>query len=232
MFAMPSTICQPRKRGSAGRRAGPRSRRSRSPAVCSPRARSCARCSSLARERHARERERRPAAASPRRPRRRSGSSRGCRRAAGRRARRCPRCTRVEIDVEPRRDAAAALARVVQRPHDAAQRHDPAEEQPRRDQRRDQQSRSRRRPRARARPAPRRAAKPAISAVANGTRRRPCARRAQNALDRFPNIGAAVTSASTAGCTWKSLSAITPMKPPSISAGPTVKQASVRRSRR
>ena len=68
--------------------------------------------------------------------------------------------------------------------------------------------------------------------MASGTRRRPCASRAQNELDRFPNIGAAVISASTAGCTWKSLSAITPTKPPSMSAGPALKNASVRRSKR
>ena len=74
--------------------------------------------------------------------------------------------------------------------------------------------------------------KPASSAVASGTRGFPWASRAQNELDRFPNIGAAVISASTAGCTWKSLSAITPTKPPSISAGPALKNASVRRSKR
>jgi len=74
--------------------------------------------------------------------------------------------------------------------------------------------------------------KAAISTAVQGTRRRPWAKRAQSELDRLPNIGAAVIRASTAGCTWKSLSAITPTKPPSISAGPAPKQASVHRSKR
>jgi hypothetical protein len=70
------------------------------------------------------------------------------------------------------------------------------------------------------------------SPTMNGTLRRPRDSLAQKKLDRFPNIGAALIRASTPGCTWKILAAITPMKPPSIRADAIGKQTSATRSLR
>ena len=52
-------------------------------------------------------------------------------------------------------------------------------------------------------------------AVSSGTLRRPSASLAHSTLERFPNMGAAVMRAISAGWAWKALSATTPTKPPS-----------------
>ena len=71
-----------------------------------------------------------------------------------------------------------------------------------------------------------------VGTAMNGIFGLPCASLAQRKLARFPNMGAALIRASTAGCTRKILAAITPMKPPSIMALAIGKASSATRSRR
>ncbi len=69
-------------------------------------------------------------------------------------------------------------------------------------------------------------------AVISGTVRMRCAKRAHITLERLPNMGAAVISASSQGWAWKILSAITPTKPPSMRANPGGSARLAVRSRR